>query len=94
MNCTPESVFVRSPDVPSRAIAGKGILVDLESGYYFSLNRTGQVIWELFDGDRTLGDIARELATRFDVSEEIVLADCIELAERLLTDRLVIPAGT
>jgi hypothetical protein len=89
-----ETILMRSADVPSRAVDGKGILVDLESGYYFSLNRTGQFIWEQFDGSRTLHDIARLMVDQFDVDEETSLSDCIELADRLGADGLVVTAKT
>ncbi len=89
-----ETILMRSDRVPSRTVDGKGILVDLESGYYFSLNRTGQFIWEHFDGSRTLHDIARLMVDRFDVDVETSLSDCIELADRLGADGLVVPAGT
>lgn len=89
MGFTKDSVLMRSPDVPSRTVEGKGILVDLESGYYFSLNRTGQFIWERLDGSRSLHDLVRLLMDRYDVDEETCLADCLELADRLAADGLV-----
>ncbi len=81
--------MTQSPDAPSRSVDGKGILVDLKSGYYFSLNSTGRFIWEAIDGTRSVREIARRLAGSFDVEESIALTDCIELAERLAEDGLV-----
>lgn len=93
MGFSRESVLSRSPDVPSRAVDGKGILVDLESGYYFSLNRTGQFIWEQFDGEKSLHDIVLLMVKHFEVDEETCLKDCIELADRLAADSLVTAAA-
>jgi hypothetical protein len=87
---TAEAVLKRSPNVPWRTIDGKGILVDLDSGYYFSLNRTGQFIWGQIDGARTLQDIARRVVEHFEVDEETALRDCIELAGRLRDQGLVV----
>jgi hypothetical protein len=87
---TAEAVLKRSPNVLWRTIDGKGILVDLDSGYYFSLNRTGQFIWGQIDGARTLQDIARRVVEHFEVDEETALRDCIELAGRLRDQGLVV----
>ena len=78
-----------SPKVPWRAVDEKGILVDQESGYYFSLNKTGRFIWEKIDGKRSLRDIAAGMVERFEVDEETALKDCMELAERLLDQGLL-----
>lgn len=88
------TVVKRSPNVPWRTIDGKGILVDLESGYYFSLNKTGQFIWGQIDGERNLGEIARRLVEQFEVDEETALRDCIELATRLHEQGLVVPVAS
>jgi hypothetical protein len=86
----PESVLKRAPNVPWRTIDGKGILVDLESGYYFSLNTTGQYIWGQIDGARNIREIARRVVDRFDIDEETALRDCLELAGRLREQGLVV----
>ena len=39
-------------------------------GKYFYLNRSALEIWELIDGTRTPGDIARELSDRYGISRE------------------------
>jgi len=84
----PDSVLKRSPSVPWRSIDRKGILVDMESGHYFSLNSSGQYIWGQLDGARTLLEIAQRMVEEFDVDETTALADCLELAKRLLDEKL------
>ncbi|MFH1278801.1 MAG: PqqD family protein [Candidatus Eisenbacteria bacterium] len=84
----------RSPNVPWRTIDGKGILVDLESGYYFSLNKTGQFIWGQIDGERSLAEIARRVVEQFDVDEGTALQDCIELAGRLQEQGLIVSVAS
>ena len=39
------------------------------------LNRTGTEIWELCDGSRSIGAIARTLAARYGVDEELLVDD-------------------
>jgi len=88
---TTESVVRRSKSVPWRTIEGKGILVDRDSGYYFSLNRTGQFIWSEIDGVRTIREIAGLVVKRFEVDEETALRDCLDLVADLVDQGLVVP---
>ncbi|MBN1827103.1 MAG: PqqD family protein [Candidatus Eisenbacteria bacterium] len=94
MKVGPDTVIKRSSNVPWRTIEGKGILVDLDSGFYFSLNRTGQVIWGEIDGGKPLSAIARKVVDRFEVDEETALRDCLELAERMLEQGLVVTVSS
>ena len=94
MKVGPHTVIKRSSNVPWRTIEGKGILVDLDSGYYFSLNRTGQAIWAEIDGGKPLSEIAGRIEDRFDVDGEIALRDCMELAEKLLEQGLVVTVSS
>ena len=57
------------------------------------LNRTGTEIWELCDGSRSIGAIARTLAVRYGVDEGL-LVDDIAAAVSMLRERgLVDVAG-
>jgi len=65
------------------------VLLNLDSGVYFSLNETGTAAWELFDGATSLTTIGEALSTRFDVSAELARQDLLELTQTLLTEGLV-----
>lgn len=80
--------FVRDPDFVFRRIADEVILVpvrrnmgDLESIY--SLNETAARVWELFDGQRTLGDILDVLVAEFEVAPDTAEADLRSLLGQL-----------
>ena len=51
------SVVTPHPDVQCSVLDGEAILLNLETGAYFTLNRAGTVTWELFDEARTLDHI-------------------------------------
>ncbi len=87
----PESVVRRSRSVPWRTIEGKGILVDRDSGYYFSMNRTGQFIWSEIDGVRSIRDIASRVVERFEVDDVTALRDCLDLMDELMEQGLIVP---
>jgi shikimate kinase len=58
------SVFTALPD-------GTGVLLNLETLVYFSLNRTGAIIWQDIDQAKTseLEHLVRSTCERFDVDQ-------------------------
>ena len=92
MNITGNSVFERSPSATHQAVAGEAIVIDLNTGSYYSLNETGTWLWEHLDGKRTIGDLAMELAVACNIPDqvEIVQQDLIDLVANLLKEGLVI----
>jgi hypothetical protein len=84
--CTP------SGDVVAREIEGEIIIVPLVAGIgdaedeLYTLNETGQAIWQRLDGQRTLKDVAVSIAGEFDAPlpelEKDVLGFAFELTRR------------
>lgn len=90
---TPGDVCSRRPDVVWSAVDGEAVLLDLAGGYYFSLNRVGAVIWELLDGERTLGAVQQAVCGRFEAAPETVWADLEALVQRLCAGKLATMAA-
>jgi hypothetical protein len=84
---------VRGPGIVSRAVDGGAMLVDLERGKVWELNRTGADAWALFDGQRSLGAIATELGGRYGVAVERLQTDLVELAASLAGEGLIVRAS-
>jgi hypothetical protein len=49
------------PQAASRVIDGEAVIVLADSGDVLMLNASGSILWELIDGVRTSGEIARVL---------------------------------
>ncbi len=76
---------------------GGAALLDLERNTYFSLNRTGTVVWKAIEKPSSLDEICSAVATRFVVSIEQCRPDVARLVEKLIDARLArvvdAPAG-
>lgn len=70
-------------------VEGDCVLLDIDSGEYYSLNEVGGRVWELCDGTRSVGAIAETLCTEYDVPQETTLADAHELLASLADAGLV-----
>lgn len=61
--------------VETFASDGESLLYSAMRDEASALNRTATEIWELCDGTRTVGDIARALGKRYGVDEAYLLGD-------------------
>jgi hypothetical protein len=52
----------RSANVTFQVVAEEAILIRLDTGTYFSLNKIGTEFWQMLDGRQTIGQIAAVLA--------------------------------
>ncbi|MEA1929121.1 MAG: PqqD family protein [Candidatus Auribacterota bacterium] len=81
-------IYQKNPDVVYRVIAGEAILLPISketqvAGRLFSLNEVGAFIWERIDGKYALRDIVKDITGEYEVSEENVRGDLINLIGKL-----------
>jgi hypothetical protein len=72
-----------------QVVAQEAILIHMDTGTYYSLNRVGTEFWERLDGAQTLQQHAAALAGKYNVDEAMVASDLLELAEKLAAEDLV-----
>ena len=83
------SVVTPHPDIQCSVLDGEAVLLNLETGSYFTLNRVGTVSWELFDGERTLNQVHSAICERFEVSEDVARQDLLALVSHLGQEGLI-----
>ena len=80
----------RSPEVTHQTVGDEAILVNINTGSYYSLNDTGAMFWELLDGQRSIADCARLIAAEYQVEAAEVEADLLELAAEFQAEELIV----
>lgn len=88
----PDLVFRKSPDIVARGLTeGKGgVLLNLESGAYFSVNAVALAIWELIDGQRTVADLIAGLRERVADGPPELDRDVTVFLDRALERKLIV----
>lgn len=71
-------VIRRRTSVVSADTSDETILIDVDSGYFFQLNKSAAQIWQLVDPPRSFGDLCTAIQARFDASPETCRADVAE----------------
>lgn len=79
----------RREGVAAQVVNGEAVLLNIESGEYFSLNRVGSRVWELCDGTRSAANIISVICDEFDVPEDVVAVDAGEFLAALEQDNLL-----
>jgi hypothetical protein len=67
----------------------RSILLDLNSGRYFSLNETATAVWQLIVSDNPLTDIGKGLSEKFEENLQDVADDVQEMVGDLISKGLV-----
>jgi len=86
----PNNILSRSEQVSFELVAGEAILIHLQTGTYFSLNKVGTLFWNMLDGEQTIEHHASAIAQKYGVDGPMVVADMLELAEKLGAEALVL----
>lgn len=83
-----ETRYEKDSSIVYREIAGEAVLVpvrknmaDMESIY--TLDEVGAFIWDLVDGQRTIGDVRERVLDEYDVEPEVLDSDLFEFVEQL-----------
>jgi hypothetical protein len=87
---TLKSICLPSEDVVTRVIEGDLIIVPLVAGIgdagdeIYTLNESGKAIWQKLDGQKSLGEVASELAEEFYSPTGVIEKDVIGFASEML----------
>jgi hypothetical protein len=79
----------RTENVVARTLDGEAVLLDLASEEYYSLNEVGSRIWELADGEHSVGDMVEAIVTDYDAERAQVEEDVLDLLDELSREGLV-----
>jgi len=82
-NVSLESSVAIGEDVVSRDLEGEAVILNLESGIYFGLDKVGTRIWSLLQEDGSLRRAFEAVQHEYDVAPEKLEGDLLRLVEEL-----------
>jgi hypothetical protein len=89
-------IYKPSPDVVARQLHGEFIIIPITSGIgdledeIFTLNSSGQAIWEKLDGMKSLKEVARALEAEFNAPPQEIEQDILGITQELYKRRMVV----
>lgn len=79
----------KSKDVVHSNVPPNIVLLNLNSGYYFSTNEIGASIWEMCDGKNSIADIMKEVGAIYQKPLHEIEADIQELLTDMIKEELL-----
>jgi Coenzyme PQQ synthesis protein D (PqqD) len=80
---------VNSPNVIHETIEGEVILIDLQTGTYYSLRDSGAAVWQAIERGAGEDGITADLRSRYEASDDQISAGVQELLAELEREGLI-----
>ena len=84
-----EKYPAKGKEVVHKEIESKSVLLNLENGSYYTLNKTGTFIWSLLDGKTAVKQLIEPLTQNFDVAKDEASKDVFALIANLKKEGLI-----
>ena len=84
-----DTYLIKDSDVVFTSMGEDAVLLHVQRGDYYSLNKVGARLWVLSDGTKNVADLADLIIREFEISRDQAETDIIELAEQLEKEGLV-----
>ena len=86
---TDDVVLRRVSGAVEAEVDGDRILLSPKDFSYFGLQGTGAPVWDLIDGERSVGQIIEELEAQYEADAGVIRADTLEYLDALVASGLV-----
>jgi hypothetical protein len=81
---------INSDKVVWRNIDGEAVILNLDSGYYYSLNEVGTLIWQLLSEKKDTIRIIEAVRKEYSATESKIKKDLDSLIKDLTKEKLII----
>ena len=76
-------------DVACRELGGRLVLVNLQTGFYYTLNETATFVFQRLQDGKEPPVIVHEMAERYSVDVEAARGDLAECIDTLVAEKLI-----
>lgn len=84
-----DSNIVRNPDLVATEMDGELVMMSIDQGEYYGLNRVAARIWELLDAATTVEQLCQRLTQEFEISPDQCQTEVLAFADELLAQGLI-----
>ncbi|MBU1701868.1 MAG: PqqD family protein [Candidatus Eisenbacteria bacterium] len=89
----PRDIYrVNSPTAIGEILEGELVMINLDTGTYYSTGAVGAALWELINEGSSIGEICREFSSRFDAEKKDIEREVLSFLSKLQAEKLIVPA--
>ena len=81
--------IITSPDVIMTELEDEGVLLNLETKTYYTLNKPGVYVWDLIKEGFMPSEIVKRVKDEFSVEKEVAERKVNELFDELIKENLI-----
>jgi len=85
-----ESVISKNPQIISSKMDNEVVMMSVEKGNYYGLNRVGSEIWEKLTEPITVAGLCDKLMQEYDVEKEQCEREVMAYLEKLVTEGVIL----
>lgn len=78
------------PSVINETLEGEAVIINLETGFYYSLDNIGAIVWEAFDNHLSVEEIIAGLSQKYVNEKQNIKSSVEALIEELKKENLLI----
>ena len=78
-------------NIDYRIIGNKTVILNVNSAYFYTLDEVGTAIWKELVKQKTLNEIAALMMEEYDVNEDELKHDIVELVNEMDKEKLIKP---
>jgi hypothetical protein len=87
-----QKIFQIAPQVLRELIDGEVVIINMQSGSYYSLMDTGAIVWEMLEQSWGRSDMLDRLVAQYDADADTLAQSLDQLLEQLHNESLILVA--
>lgn len=81
--------YIQNPEIDSSELNGEKVMMNLDKGLYFNLNRVGSDMWDILGKESTIDEIVEKMIDKYDVSFDECKKEVILFIDKLIENELI-----
>jgi hypothetical protein len=82
---------INSPKVMNEIIDGEAVLVNLDTGAYYSIDKVGSFAWSSLSQGLSIGQTVDAISGRYQVDPKVIETDIFDFVRQLEEEDLIVP---
>lgn len=83
------TLITRNKGIVANQVGDEVVMMDMEKGKYFGMNKTGSYIWQLLEQPATVGELCERLVTDFGIPTEQCTTELNSFIEQMRKENII-----
>ncbi|MDF2844274.1 MAG: hypothetical protein K0R00_2700 [Herbinix sp.] len=90
MEITSKTLITRKEDIMATNLDGEIVMMNIDTGNYYSLGKTGSMIWNILEESMEVRELVNKLMELYQVSEQRCEVEVMNFVKEMLKEGLIV----